>query len=91
MPNEVSVATGFPRLNIIGSMRQWVYKCAATSTTDYLTTKLKAVKSVTVTGSAAATTPACTVAAVSQSNSFQRVTLALGADDANLYISVEGW
>jgi hypothetical protein len=91
MAAEVTVASGYPRINIIGSMRQFLYKVTAASTTDYLTTPLRAVKSVTVTGSASATAPGCTVASVSASNPKKRVTLALGATDSALFIAVEGW
>jgi hypothetical protein len=91
MAAEVTVATGFPRTNVTGSLREYVYKVSTGSTTDYLTTPLRVVKEVTVTASSASVTPSCTVAAVSASDKRQRVTLGLGANDSAMYIKVAGW
>ena len=91
MSAEVTVASGFPRVNVIGSMRQYLYKVSAASTTDYLTTPLRTIKGFNVQGSASASAPGATVAAVSATNPKQRITLALGATDSALYIQAEGW
>lgn len=91
MSAEVTVASGFPRANVIGSMRQYMYKVSTASTSDYLTTPLKLIKSFTITASAAANAPAGTVAVVSASDPRQRITLAMSATDSALYIQAEGW
>jgi hypothetical protein len=91
MAAEVTVATGWPRRNVIGSMNQYLYKVTAASTTDYLTTPLKLIKGFNIQGSASATAPGATIAAVSASDPRQRITLALGATDSALYIQAEGW
>lgn len=86
----VTVNTGWPRLNVIGNMRQYMYNVDIASDADYLDVPLKKIKGVHMTDD---TLSACGVASIALNSGglTSRITFNTGGAINDCFVTVEGW
>lgn len=86
----VTVDTGWPRANVIGHMRQWLYRVDIAADADYLDVPLKLVKSVHLTDTVMTAVGVASIA-LNANGLTSRVTFNSGGAITNCYVTLEGW
>lgn len=86
----VTVDTGWPRTNVIGNMRQLLYRVDIAADADYLDVPIKVVKSVHCTDDSVTAVGVASVA-LNSSGLTSRITFNSGGAINNCYVTVEGW
>jgi hypothetical protein len=87
----VTVATGYPRRNVSGSMNEWLYQVDIASDGDYLDVPLKVVKDIHLTDAALTACGVESVALDGGTVQKSRITFNSGGAITGCYIRVLGW
>ena len=87
MPSAVTVASGYPKYNVNGSMAEYYYKFDIAADADYLDVPMKNVIDTQMTDD---TIQACGVASVTLTGGLSRIVFNSGGAITNCYLRVTG-